>query len=125
MLQCGPSSWGDGLPCFGMAPQARALDSHTMYRKERAFMDQIACKGVKWWIKRCGKLTSLRQQISYMGIDVVGHGSTPTIFPPIEPQQQHHLTKVAHDAHLPTKNSESTPLLRKGDGHTYRVVYAS
>ena len=28
-LQCGPSSWGYGLPRFGVAPGVRDMDSHT------------------------------------------------------------------------------------------------
>ena len=35
-------------------------------------------------------------------MESVGRGSTPTIFPPIEFQRQHHSSKNEHDAHLPT-----------------------
>ena len=47
-------------------------------------------------------------------MESVGRGSTPTIFPPIEFQRQHHSSKNEHDAHLPTKPPQST-LLTKGD----------
>ena len=53
-----------------------------------------------------------------------GRGSTPTIFPPIEFQRQHHSSKNKHDAHLPTKPPQSTPLLQRGDEHTYEVECA-
>ena len=28
MLRCDPSTWGDGLSHFGMAPQDRVMDAH-------------------------------------------------------------------------------------------------
>jgi hypothetical protein len=36
----------------------------------------------------------------------------------MEFQQQHHSNKNEHDAHLPTKHPQSTPLLWRGDEHT-------
>ena len=48
--------------------------------------------------------------------------STPTIFPPIEFQRQHHSSKNEHNTHLPTKPPQSTLLLQRGDEHTYEGV---
>ena len=57
-------------------------------------------------------------------MESVGRGSTPTIFPPIEFQRQHHSSKNEHDAHLPTKPPQSTLLLQRGDEHTFEVECA-